>query len=210
MRAGRMSNNQHFIHIAIHCRCDFGLECRYTNFKFGRIGTARLCGICVIMHQVIGEKLGILSLEPAQHGPKRNTATDKARYDCLRQPTRPESHWPVDHRFQQSHAFANQQGRYIKCQTCQKQLNQQHSNRIKRCDNWAFAQLHQPPQCTCRDVNPCRANKLPVGRSNRIGHTVTHDVRPNQHLSIDMDRTTINDAVDLPAIVATTLFGAER
>ena len=100
--------------------------------------------------------------------------------------------------------------RHIKYQTRQKQLNQQYSNRVKRCDHGAFARLHQPPQCTCRDVNPCRANKLPVGRSNRIGHAVTNDVRLNQHLSVDMNRTTINDAVDLPAIVATTLFGAKR
>ena len=125
--------------------------------------------------------------EIAQHGPKRNTATDEARYDRLRQPTRPDGHWPVNRCLQQSHAFANQQRHQIKCQTCQKQLNQRHSNRIKRCDTWAFTQLHQLPQCTCRDVNPCCALKLPVGRSNRIDHAITLDVRPNQHLSVDMD-----------------------
>jgi len=80
-------------------------------------------------------KFGILSLEPAQHGPKRNTATDEARYDRLRQPTGPDSHWPVNRRLQQTQAFTNQQGHNIKCQTRQKQLNQQHSNRVKRCDH---------------------------------------------------------------------------
>ena len=68
MHTRRMSKNQHFIHIAIHYGCDFGMECRYTNFEFGRISTARRRGICVIMHQVIGEEFGSLALN------QRNTA----------------------------------------------------------------------------------------------------------------------------------------
>jgi hypothetical protein len=58
-------------------------------------------------------------------------------------------------------------------------------------------------------MNPCRSNKLPVGRSNRIGHAVTHNVRPNQHFSVNMNRININDDVDQTAIVATPLFGAK-
>ena len=194
MRARRMAHDQHLVHIRPQRLRDGIPEFGHARFKRGRVRPARRGPEGVIMHQVIGEKLAILFLEPAQHLPAQPHASGG---DDPLEPRRPAKEGQP--RVQQLAREGSDQ-----------QLQQQHPHRIKRRNHGPLAQLHQPPKRTRRDIDPSRLHQLPIGREDRIAHGDAHNVGPDEHVDLSLYINAIDMRGDVPAVVPAALLGRQR
>lgn len=188
MRARAVADNQHLVHICLQRLGDQVRELVQPCLQLSGIGPFQLRRMRVVMHQIVGKQPVIELSKPMHQDVSSPPSGQQPRPPGKRVQNRKYS--PGDR------------------QPCRK-LQQQHRNGVQGGNDRPLSQPHQPPERTGCNVNPRCTRQLQVGRGDRLGHAVAHDIRPNQHLDLGLDQSAILLRGHMPAIRPLARLGAD-
>ena len=202
MRARGMADHQHLVHVVGQRGGDATRESGHPVLEIGRIGAARLRGMGIVMHQVIGEEPVVARPEPAQHRDQRQ----KRRGE--REDRNDRVHGGTGDR-QKPQGAADDPGGEEPGEGRDQQLHQQHPDRVERRDHRPLAQHEEPPQGAGGQIGPGGAQHLQIGRRDAVGHAGADKIGPDQHLDVALRLGALDLRAHLPAIGPTRRGGEE-
>ena len=163
-----MPHDQDFIKILrqslSNCRAKLG----HPRLKLRRVCPPVARRIGIIMHEIIDKKLGVLLLKPSKKPPSHTKPKHKANIR-----SKPSQLWNKAE--QKAHTTHHTPC----CPKRQKCLHYQHQHRIKRRNNRALPEPHEPPKRARADIGPSCAQHRAVSGRYRVAHTVPHNIRPD-------------------------------